>query len=133
MKAVNPERTPEAMLADMGLHARSSVVHVEPTTVAEWRECIGHVLCAAAFESGMLQVEATRRVDFAVARADAAEATVEHLTHALQDAQQGCHCDGSKAKAVDAAFEVCARIADDFDERLAVGAGAAIRLARGAK
>jgi hypothetical protein len=55
VKAVKPELTPEAMLADMGLHARSSVVHVEPSTVAEWRECIGHVLCGAAFDAGLAQ------------------------------------------------------------------------------
>jgi len=52
---MKPALTPEAMLADMGLHARSSVVHVEPTTVAEWRECIGHVLCGAAFDAGLAQ------------------------------------------------------------------------------
>jgi len=57
---VKPALTPEAMLADMRLHARSSVVHVEPTTVAEWRECIGHVLCGAAFDVGLAQVRADR-------------------------------------------------------------------------
>lgn len=51
------ELTPEQMLADMGLHARSSVVHVEPPTVAAWRECIGHVLCGAAFDVGLAQAE----------------------------------------------------------------------------
>lgn len=60
MKEPKKELTPEAMLADMGLHARSSVVHVEPTTVAEWRECIGHVLCGAAFDAGLAQALADR-------------------------------------------------------------------------
>jgi len=57
VKAVKPELTPEQMLADMGLHARSSVVHVEPPTVAAWRECIGQVLCGAAFDAGLAQGE----------------------------------------------------------------------------
>lgn len=45
--------TPEEMLRDMALHARSSIVNVEPKTVALWNELIGSVLCAAAFDVGL--------------------------------------------------------------------------------
>lgn len=55
--------TPEEMLNDIGMHARSSVVHVEPKTAALWHELIGDALCGAAFEAGLAQADAERLRD----------------------------------------------------------------------
>lgn len=55
--------TPEEMLFDMEVHARSGIVHVEPKMVALWRENIGHVLCGAAFDAGLAQAETQRLLD----------------------------------------------------------------------
>ncbi|MBL8924143.1 MAG: hypothetical protein JNJ54_35135 [Myxococcaceae bacterium] len=48
------------VLETMDLHARSSVVNVEPQTVAQWRECISSVLCAAAFDAGLAEARTIR-------------------------------------------------------------------------
>lgn len=61
--------TPEEMLYDMQAHARSSVVHIEPKTVALWHELVGQLLCAAAFDVGLALVETDD-----AARADEREA-----------------------------------------------------------
>ena len=64
--------TPEEMLYDMQAHARSSVVHIEPKTVALWHELVGQMMCAAAFDVGLALVETDD-----AARADEREACAE--------------------------------------------------------
>lgn len=61
--------TPEEMLYDMQAHARSSVVHIEPKTVAMWHELVCQLLCGAAFDVGLALVETDD-----AARADEREA-----------------------------------------------------------
>lgn len=61
--------TPEEMLYDMQAHARSSVVHIEPKTVALWHELVGQLMCGAAFDVGLALVETDD-----AARADEREA-----------------------------------------------------------
>ena len=68
MKTEN-ELTPEEMLNDIGLHARSSVVNVEPKTAALWHDLIGDVLCGAAFEAGLRELDLEARVAHVVAYA----------------------------------------------------------------
>lgn len=77
------ELTPEEMLFDMEVHARSGIVHVEPKMVALWRENIGHVLCAAAFDVGLALVETDD-----AARADEREACVHAAVAAIRHSQQ---------------------------------------------
>lgn len=75
--------TPEEMLYDMQAHARSSVVHIEPKTVALWHELVGQLLCAAAFDVGLALVETDD-----AARADEREACVHAAVAAIRHSQQ---------------------------------------------
>lgn len=76
--------TPEEMLYDMQAHARSSVVHIEPKTVALWHELVGQLLCAAAFDVGLALVETDD-----AARADEREACAKVAERGYGEAVTG--------------------------------------------
>lgn len=94
--------TPEQMLNDIGMHARSSVVHVEPKTAALWHELIGDALCGAAFEAGLAQADAERL-------RDARAAHMSKVDRMVAEEREACANDALVAGYPQAAARIRAR------------------------